>query len=321
MRNPPHVTGILKSGGFSFHYLLRRFLKVGFVAQCCIIAGIAGLAIATCSIIDGTLRLEGRNVGLLEHPGIWVFLGLQIALPLTIRHSLRNLLKARRRIGEISGDNKFTQSVSTPLSKFLRLQDNESRFAATVIYGVGLIAFVWNTYQNQHPGSIVPFDFWDSKTYLCGFWVTRVYRLYMFGWLIPYVALIHIGILLVTLRLIRKPRLKGSLKLVPFHPDGVGGLGFVPSLVTAPIIVTALFSSVSTAAAFEVHRAADITPMMGLAIVLITTVIAYLIPILFLRADIVALKRETIRRLRNLQQAYYSKIAESEMMDFETLKL
>jgi hypothetical protein len=272
------------------------------------------------SVIDGSLILDGRNVGLLEHPGIWVFFGLQIVLPLSIRNSLKKLLKARRRIGEITkADEKVSDIINTPLLKFLYLQNKESRFMAAVIYCTGLTAFVWNTYQNQLPGIIVPFDFWDSKNYFWGFWITRVYKFYLLVWLLPYVAMIHISILVVTLRLIRRARLSGKLKLIPFHPDGFGGLGFMPGLVTTPIIVTLLMSSVSTAAAFEVHRAADVTPLMGLAVVVISVGIAYIVPILFLRADIISMKREAIKKLRLLQQSHYSKIIEDQNLDSEKL--
>jgi hypothetical protein len=321
MQRSTRITSLLQSGGFSFHYYVGRLLKVGFFAQCCIIAGLCASTILIGSVIDGSLILGGRNVGLLQHPGIWALLGLQIALPLSIRHSLKKLLKVRARIREIAKcDGKISDLVTAPLLGFLRLEDGESRITATVIYCAGLTAFVWNTYQNQHPGMIIPFDFWDSKNYFWGFWITRVYKLYLFGWLLPYIAVIHIGILIVILRLIRQARVSGRLKLITFHPDGVGGLGFVPSLVTTPIIVTLLMSSIPTAAAFEVHRAADVTPLMALTIIILSTVIAYIIPILFLRSDIVVLKRETIRRLRLLQQTYYSKIIDGQDLDFEALK-
>lgn len=321
MPKPPHITAVLQRGGFSFHYYVGRLFKVGFLAQCCIITALTAIAILVGSIIDGSLILDGRNVGLLEHPTIWAFFSVQIALPLCIRYSLKKLLRSRVRIREITKlEGKFSDLVVTPLLRFLRLQDKESRFAATIIYCAGLTAFVWNTYQNQLPGIIVPYDFWDSKTYFLGFGITRIYKLYLFGWLLPYIAVIHVAILVVTLRLIRQARISGRLKLILFHPDGVGGLGFVPSLVTTPIIVTLLVASISTAAAFEVHRAVDVTPLMGLTIIIISTAIAYIVPALFLRSDIVALKREMIGRLRLLQQTYYSKIIDGQDTDFETLR-
>jgi hypothetical protein len=321
MRRSPHANDVLKSGGFAFHYYIGRLFKVKFFSQCCIIAALAASVILIGSAIDGSLVLPGRSIGLLEHPGIWIFFVLQVALPLSIRYSLKKLIRARSKVREVAkSDAKMSALVIRPLVAFLRLKDRESRFAATIIYSAGLAAFVWNTYQNELPGVIIPYDFWDSKNFVFGFWLTRVYKLYMLGWFLPYIGMIHVGILVVVLRIIRRARVSGKLKLIPFHPDGVGGLGFVPGLVTTPIIVTVLVSSISTAAAFEVHRAADVTPIMGLTIIILATGIAYVIPILVLRADIVAMKRETIAKLRLLQQAYYSKIVDGGTIDFEKVR-
>jgi hypothetical protein len=321
MHKPSDINTILQTGGFSFHSFIGRIFRVGFLAQCCIIAALAACALVVGSIIDDSLVLEGRNIGLLEHPGIWAFFGLQVALPLSIRNSLKRLLRARRRIHEVAKlDRGFSDLVVAPVVQFLRLQENESRAVATIVYSAGLFAFVWNTYQNQLPGIIIPYDFWDSKNYFFGFWLTRVYKLYLLVWLLPYIALIHLAVLIVTLRFIRQARISGRLKLIPFHPDGVGGLGFMPALVTTPIIVTLLLGSISTAAAFEVHRAADVTPLMGLTIIIVSTGIGYIVPILFLRSDIVAMKRLTIKKLRLLQQAYYTKIIDGRDLDFETVR-
>lgn len=321
MRRPLHAAEVLKSGGFALHYYLGRKLKVGFVSQCCIIAGLAAGVILIGSAIDRSLILPGRSIGLLEHPGIWIFFVLQVALPISVRYSLKTLIKADSKIREVTKSNgKMSDLVIRPLIDFLRLKDRESKFAATIIYSAGLAAFVWNTYQNEFPGVIMPYDFWDSKNFLFGFWLTRVYKLYMLGWFLPYIGMVHVGILVVVLRVIRRARVSGKLKLIPFHHDGVGGLGFVPGLVTTPIIVTVLVSSVSTAAAFEVHRAADVTPIMGLTIIILATGIAYVIPILVLRADIVAMKQEAIEKLRLLQQTYYSKIVDGGKIDFEKVR-
>lgn len=59
---------------------------------------------------------------------------------------------------------------------------------------------------------------------------------------------------------------------------------------------------------------------MGLAIIILSTGIAYIIPIFFLRSDIAAMKREIVGKLRKLQQAYYLTIIERQVLDFETLK-
>jgi hypothetical protein len=321
MRQSSRISGLLKTGGFAAHYYLGRWLKIGFAAQCFLVAGISVLVILASSVLDRTLLLHGRDVGLLEHPAIWAFFILQIALPLAIGRSLQKLSNsggAFRR--PTQPELEFAATVLTKLTAFMRLRDWASRAVAAICYTTGLIAFVWNTYQNQLPGIVVPYDFWDSSNHLLGYWTTRVYKFYLFVWFLPYIALIHSAVLIVTLRLLRERRTAGALTLQPFHPDGAGGLGFVPGLVTTPIIVTALTAALPVAGAFEVHRAADITPIMGVTIVVAGALIAYVVPILYLRTDIVALKREAVEKLRLLQQSYYSQIAARKEVEFETLR-
>jgi hypothetical protein len=272
-------------------------------------------------MIDGSIFLQGRNIGLLQHPAIWAFFGIQIALPISLRYSLKEFFKTRNGLRAVGAlDGKSHTHLVRPLVRYLNLQDRNSKFVATILYSFGLTAFVWNTYQNQLPGIIVPYDFWDSKNFPCGFWITRAYKLYLFVWLLPYIALLHIAILTVALRLVRAARLSGKLKLLPFHPDGVGGLGFLPGLVTRPLMVAVIFGTVPTAAAFYIHRTADVTPMMGLTTLVFATGIAYFVPILALRSDIVATKRVMIEKLRWLQQASFSQVFESRKPDFEMLK-
>jgi hypothetical protein len=321
MLRPLHVSDVVKTAGFRLHHYLGSKFRIRFSYVCYILAILPAGLFLIGSAIDGSLVLPGRNIGLLEHPGIWVFLILQVALPISLKYSLKKLIRSGSRLRELAKtSDRFSQLVVVPLEKFLQLEDRESRLAATLIYGAGLVAFVWNTYQNSQPGVIVPYDFWDSKNFFFGFWLTRVYKLYLFVWLLPYIGLVHVAVLVVVLRIIRQARVSGRLKLIPFHHDGVTGLGFVPGLVTTPIIVTVLVSSFSTAAAFEVHRAADVTPIMGLVVIILATAIGYIIPIIVLRSDILVLKRDAIAKLRRLQQAYYSNIVDSSNIDFEKVR-
>lgn len=321
MHRPMRISTILRIGGFAFHSYVGRRFKVRFLTQCYLIAAFSALSVFVASLADHSLILSGRNVGLLQHPTIWSFIGLQIALPISIANSLKKLLKSRINIHSlIKTDHKFSESLLRPVLSFIHLETAGSKSIAALIYSVGLAAFVWNTYQNQHPGQVVPYDFWDSKTYFWGFWVTRIYKFYLFVLLLPYIALVHIAILTVTLRFIRKSRIHGNLKIIPFHADGVGGLGFIPGLITTPVIVATLISSIPTAAAFEIHRRADVTPLIGLWLLILSSGIAYIVPILFLRSDIIASKQEIIGKLRSLEQNYYARIIDGQNLDFDTLK-
>ena len=316
MHDSGRISAALKRGGFSLHFFVHRWLKIGFLGQCWLTTGVAIAIIVIASFFDKSWILPGRNVGLLEHPGIWAFFCIQIAIPLSLRNSIKTLLKARsalRLVGAL--DKKSSTELLNRLLCYLNLKTSGSKFTATALYSAGLIAFVWNTYQNQFPGKVVPFDFWDSKNYAFGFWTTRVYKFYLFVWLLPFAAFLHVGILTIGLRIIRKARNVGTLKLLPFHPDGVGGLGFVAELVTRPLLVAAALSALPTAAAFYVHREADVTPLMGLAVSVLGVTVAYLVPILMLRSDIVATKSAMLEKLRWMQQSKFAQIFESQKLD------
>lgn len=320
MCKAPDLAPVLQNGGFVLHYYVGRLFKVGFIGQCFLVTAAFAAALVVGSVFDRSLVLEGRNLGLLEHPTIWAFFVLQIALPITIRQSLLKVRAADVKNREIARAKDSPKLDLAPIVRFLHFESKTSKLVGTLIFCVGLMAFAWNTYQNQLPGVVVPYDFWDSKNYFWGFWLTRIYKVYLFGLLLPYIAMIHIAILTVILRLVRAERLAGKIELLPFHPDGVGGLGFIAGLVSTPVIVTLLVGSLPTAAAFVVHKSLDITPLIGLITLVGWALIGYLVPILFLKSDIVGMRNHTIKRLRCLQQDYYCEIVEGRTLDFDKLR-
>lgn len=320
MRRESRLSDSLCHGGLGLHRVLGQSLKISFCAQSALMAAVSALVLLLASMLDGTLLLPGRDVGLLEHPAIWTFIGLQAILPTAIGRSIATFLRSRSTLRSL-GIRAERDSATSLALRFLRLDTSLSRFTATILYSAGLIAFVWNTYQNQQPGIVLPFDFWDSSNHTFGFWTTRVYKLYLFAWLLPYIALIHAAILCTTLRLIRNARLSGTIELAPFHPDGVGGFGFVSTLVSTPILVSAAMSSVALGATLVVHRAPDVTPLIGFGMIVFAIAISYLIPIAFLRTDIAALKRAALRKIREKQDGYYRGLLTTPSADVESVRL
>lgn len=319
MRKSSPIPKILQSGGFSFHYYLGRYLRLGFFWQSCVVAAIIAAGMLLVSRLDHSWILPRQDVGLLEHPGLWGFPLLQILVPLCVRQSLQKFQQARLHKGEIKKVEGKPSALVGPLRKFLGWHDKASKIAAAVIYLIGFTAIAWNTIQNQKPGIVVPYDFWDSKHYLWGFIYTRFYKLYLFGWFLPYIGMIQAGIIIVTLRFVRRARLTGKLRLFPFHPDGVGGLGFVASLISTPVIITIVVGSLATAVVFFAHGGVAVTPIMALVILIGWALLGYFVPILFLRSDIVAMKREALETLRGLQQENYAKITQTHGHDVEML--
>lgn len=131
--------------------------------------------------------------------------------------------------------------------------------------------------------------------------------------------MVQAGILIVTLRFVRRARMTGRLRLFPFHPDGVGGLNFVASLISTPVIITIVVGSLATAVVFFAHGGVAVTAIIALVVLIGWALLAYFIPILFLRSDIVAMKREALEKLRGLQQENYAKITQTHGHDVEML--
>ena len=322
MSKAPDTADILMSGGFWLHRKIGKLFRVAsFTKQTFILTALWAGLMFLASAIDHSLLLPGRDVGFLEHPAVWGFLVLQTVLPISLARSLKKLEYTTIENGVIVNQSATPSGLILPsVQEFLKLQHRGGLLAAAAFYLVGVTAFVLNTIQNQFPHVMVPYDFWDSTTYMIGYVVTRFYKAYLFMVLIPYLALVHTAILVATLRVIRASRSSGALRLVPFHPDRVGGLNFVAGFISKPIILTLLVGAGTTAGAFAVHRAMDVTPATGLSILLGWALLTYLIPILILRTDIVAMKRDLTARIRQTQQMNYSKVLEGTPVEFKILE-
>lgn len=320
MRSTSRLDSLLTSGGFSLHRAIGWATGLGFVGQAVVLGLASALVLGVGAWADGGFYLQGPGIGFIEHPAIWTFLAMQVFLPLSIRSSLTRLARSRKALKKITGGEAFDQSISTPLVQFVRFLTVEGRAVAALLFLGGLANFVWNSYQNQRPEIVGPYEFWDSIHFPISYWLTRLYKLYLFVWLFPYVGLIHAGVVACVLRALRRARTAGRVQLEPFSSDGAGGLGFVPSLVTTPVVWTLALSALATVGAFVVHRELDATPLMGVASVLATVVVAYGLPIGYLRVDLAALKRQAIDRLRHAQQRCYEELMNADRIDAVHLK-
>jgi len=111
MRKSPRTPALLQTRGFSLHGYLGRKLHVGFFAQCCIVAGLVAVLMLTASTIDHSLILPGRDIGLLQHPGLWGFPLLQIVLS---RVHSRDIIKTAKSTFAVGRDKEGFSEASTP---------------------------------------------------------------------------------------------------------------------------------------------------------------------------------------------------------------
>src|ERR1700746_2920178 len=117
------IAALMRGGGLIFHHFIGRWLRVDFRVQCVLTAAFSALALIIASGIDHSLILSGDNIGLLQHPTIWTFIGLQVALPLSVRSSLKNLLDCRLKIRSIAQLREgFRTEIVMPLEEFVHLE-------------------------------------------------------------------------------------------------------------------------------------------------------------------------------------------------------
>lgn len=310
---------ILVSGGLNIHDVAGIVGIRNFAFQSVAWATLWAAVLTAASGVDRTWTMS-NGFGLFQHPAIWGFLLLQACLPVALRATLRKLVLARKKLQRLIEPASFSHRVTAPVLEFTGLRTYRSKLFATAFYLFGFAAFVWNTYQNQLPNAIGALDFWDSSRHPFGYWSTRAYKLYLYVWVLPFLALVHAAILSVVLDIIRDAKAVGRLKLIPFDPDGVGGLGFVPSIVSTPIAYVLVVAAFPLGGAFWVHKALAVTPLIGLVAVLGAAMIAYGLPIYSLRSVLIDLKRETISKLRAAQQGFFDQVVDDQKQARDLIK-
>lgn len=282
----------------------------------------AGLACAFAAAFtsaaywEKTLVMPGQAVGLLEHPGIWLFLVAQVAIPWILNRSLRRFRNLHfDHTAPLSREfmSQEFASIEHRLVQSLERRTVRSRGVFDVIVFVGLLAWAWNTFQNQDPLKFLHFDFWDSSRHAINYWLTRFYKLYVLVMVGP--ALIHAQLCLV--RAVRNmfdlAASRRAVILDPYHCDGDGGLTLIVNSVINPMVPIVLTSSLLTVAAFVVHGKYDITTIGGLAITVALLLLVYFVPALALRRAIADEKKRQEEYVCRIQREMYNELLLAEM--------
>lgn len=268
-----------------------------------------GVAFLLAGYRENTLVMAGPAVGLLEHPGIWLFLAAQMGIPAVVNRSLRRFQSL-----PTEGDSPFTTQFLT--SCFKEIDENvtcslgrigkRSKTVYQLLITLGFIAWTWNTFQNQQPLRFLHFDFWDSVNHPLGYWLTRFYKLYV--WVLVGPAVVHAQICLVrgARNLFAMAATKRGIILDPYHSDGEGGLGALIDTVISPMVPIVLASSLLTVAAFWVHEKYDVTTIGGLGMTVALLLLIYFVPAISLRRAIVEEKRRQQEHVCKIQRTMYN---------------
>jgi hypothetical protein len=189
------------------------------------------------------------------------------------------------------------------LSIFTKRESNTSVVLFNIMIILGLIAFIWNTLQNQLPYKFLGFDFWDSFNYQWGYWVTRIYKFYLWVLLLPSLAHIQVGIMLTIRKLIIKANMQNEVILEPYHKDSNGGAkAFIDTIIhsIAPIL---FFVGMHNIIVINIHKQIDYTTVLGLLFASLIFLSFYLIPAFYLKEIIVSEKDKFLNEISHLQNS------------------
>ncbi len=321
---------ILENTDFFYNYSIFQFgKKVSFLfkksvfGQSCFIASLFILLLVIGSLLDHTLLMEGINVGLLEHSTFWGFIVMQIIAPWFLQKSINKLLGFLKGNDVIDASKDLTTYISL-LNKHTLKQTNISRLSFAIISLIGLACFAWNSFQNQEPLRFLGFDFWDSSNHFFGYWLTRVYKLYMWVFFLPAIIHIHLSSLFVLYKLLHEARREKFFKLMPYSQDEHAGAGEIIKIAINPPIPIMLVGFASVVSAFFIHGHISITPIIGLSLMSLLLIIIYLIPAIQLRNIIKSEKKNQLDDIARKQNALYFELVKYEKSilkpdDLETL--
>lgn len=306
---PDGVRKLFGNGAFRAHHLLGRVLGSSFALQNSVVTVLCGIAMVWASWTDDSWTLNGDALGLFEHPAIWGFLLFQAIVPVSIFRSLARLWAQEHRFQAVFNRDVTLSDEILPRAKaFSSGQTPLGRSVAAFVYGAGFAAWVWNTFQNQQPLSVLPFDFWDSASFRYGYLVTRLYKFYVFVLLIPRLVQITAGFVFSILDAIGEAIPVREVALLPFDPDRVGGFGFVPDLVTAPVIPTLLISAIPVAGAMTVHGSVAWSPSLGVISMMTALLSLWVVPASSLASYLGTLRDQALGDLGRTQHAILKRI-------------
>jgi hypothetical protein len=266
--------------------------------------------------LDKAYFIRDEGIGLFEHPGIFVFLLAQILIPSVLIRSTIAFVNIPKTGASIISKKFLEFKYKSHLDTFFNTisrRNNIGRLAYSMLVSIGVVVFIWNTYQNQQPFRFLGFDFWDSICNPWGYSATRVYKFYIWVMLIPAYVHIQFSLVLAVRRLLRSLENEEALELEPYHIDACGGVKVFIDTVLNPMVPVVFVSSALTLSAFMVHGKFDITTIGGLAMTCLVVAFVYFIPVLSLRRTIRTEKNRKLDKIGRIQNNQYRKIVDGKL--------
>ncbi|TAJ33647.1 hypothetical protein [Bosea sp. (in: a-proteobacteria)] len=245
--------------------------RAAFVSVILIVVQAALLAAAAAS--DNALWLPGRDIGLLEHPGIpTILVADSVALALlgfAARRFLR--LPGRLPVSDAPSSRRLLRRAVSRGRSVLLLRGRAGAlfwFAA----GVGTLFWLQNALQTRRALEFYGHDVFDSSAHPASYVVFRVVLWGSWAILYPYVAVAFLGISGTVYRATATLARRGRLTYRAFHPDRSGGYATIGDISFATIMaILALYTSL--AVVIVTHHRLNILQISGLAILSVALVL------------------------------------------------
>lgn len=286
------------------------------------IALLFGSVLIFCAAQDGTLWMNGRATGFFEHPVIFIFLIAHAYVPFAVMRAVAHQVDPRG-FSPSALPNTFVEiQVTSTLERFrcsVSRDDNRGQALYVALLTVGAAAFVWNSYQNQVPLKEVGFDFWDSSLHPWGYWGTRVYKFYLWLFLIPSIShLLILSVWSISSIITAVAKQEHGLELDPYHEDGCGGVKLLVDSLLNPLIPVAFIAATLAFAAYFVHGKFDVTTTGGFLLAIAFLMLIYIKPAISLRQTIAREKHRQVSEIKKKQREYYQRLQQQEVSNRDT---
>jgi hypothetical protein len=281
-----------------------------------------GSLLFSSAMHDGTLWMSGRATGFFEHPAIFIFLISQAYVPYAVVKAVGHHLALPGAMPSALPHAFMDATVAPSIERFnnsARRNTDRGKSLYIALTLIGLVAVVWNSYQNQAPLKEVGFDFWDSSLHPWGYWSTRVYKLYIWGLVIPAIThLLILSVWAISGIILAVAREEQTLELDPYHEDGCGGVKFLVDSLLDPLTPVAFIAAALAFSAYFVHEKLDTTTIGGFSLAFAFLILIYIKPAISLRQTIVREKRRQINEIKKKQSDYYQQLNESSSVYADT---
>ncbi len=259
------------------------------------------------SILEKNYILKNPNIGLLQHPTFWIFIisNFYITISLYLKHN--KLI------------NDITESTFNKLNEnFIKIKkSNKNKILFNMIIIIGFCFFIGNSLQNAKVINKLPFDFWDSKTYIFSYFFTRIYKFYLFILFLPNLIW-YSSTLIFSLSKIIIINYDDEKKEINYPIKNYFELNYLCNFGINILIISIIPFITFTSSIYIVHKQFDVTTISTMFITLLyilTLITMYYILINKYRNNIIKYKNKNLKEFNTELSEIHKKILNFQLND------